>query len=166
MVRHDELGKASVTICRVLAHFGSREAGGAAGGRAGGPPPPITESNAFSLVELELKTGRTHQIRVHLSHLGFPIVADDMYSGRIPAFSDDPAGLPPVIERHALHASLLSFRHPHTGETMTFTAPFPADMATLVARLRALPPGPVAYTPPGTMLQAWAAELLATGPAA
>jgi 23S rRNA pseudouridine1911/1915/1917 synthase len=152
VVRHDELGKASVTICRVLAHFGP-----AWPGETGKVPPPVTELAAYSLVELELKTGRTHQIRVHLSHLGYPIVADDMYGGKIPAFARDAE---PVITRHALHASLLSFRHPVSGEAMTFTAPFPTDMASLVAHLRTLAPGPRPFSPPGTMLHEWAAKLL------
>lgn len=157
VVRHDELGKASVTICRVLAHFGEEVK--AAPGKL---PPAASETTAFSLVELELKTGRTHQIRVHLSHLGYSIVADDMYGGKVPVFPGDSAHTPSLIARQALHASLLSFRHPATGETMTFTAPFPADMSGLIAKLRTLPPGPAAYTPPGTMLHAWAAELLGT----
>lgn len=155
VVRHDELGKPSVTICRVLAHFGT-----AAKPTPGKLPPPASETTSYSLVELELKTGRTHQIRIHLSHLGFSIVADDMYSGRIPVFAGDSPETPPVITRHALHASLLSFQHPGTGERMTFTAPFPADMKRLVDKLRMLPPGPSRYAPPGTMLHEWAAELL------
>src|SRR5690606_14774064 len=64
VVRHDDLGKPSVTICRVRERYGKHAL------------------ERFSLVELELRTGRTHQIRVHLSHLGWPIVADDMYGGR------------------------------------------------------------------------------------
>jgi 23S rRNA pseudouridine1911/1915/1917 synthase len=160
VVRHDELGKPSVTICRVLAHFGTP----GAPDRRSNVPPPASETSAFSLVELELKTGRTHQIRVHLSHLGFPIVADDMYGGRTPVLAGDGPNGPAVISRHALHATLLTFRHPHTGESMTFTAPFPGDMRALVTRLRALHAGPTSYSPPGTMLSSWAEALLAEAP--
>lgn len=163
VVRHDELGKPSVTICRVLAYFGSPARPDA----KSMVPPPATETNAYSLVELELKTGRTHQIRVHLSHLGFPIAADDMYGGKTPMLPVAPGtdrDTAPVLPRHALHAALLSFEHPHTRERMTFTAPFPADMANFVAKLRTLEPPPVSYCPPGTMLGEWAKALLDAPP--
>jgi 23S rRNA pseudouridine1911/1915/1917 synthase len=154
VVRHDELGKASVTICRVLAHFGPAWTPERPGISV---PPPAAETNAYSLVELELKTGRTHQIRVHLSHLGFPIVADDMYGGRVPRFDGDPPDAPGAITRQALHAALLSFRHPATGQMLAFKAPFPADMGALVDRLRGLGETRT-YTPPGVMLVGFAAE--------
>jgi 23S rRNA-/tRNA-specific pseudouridylate synthase len=83
-------------------------------------------------VELELKTGRTHQIRVHMSYNGWPIVGDDMYGGKPLALADGT-----VIERQMLHAGLLAFQHPISGEPMEFTAPLPADMAAAVAELRA-----------------------------
>jgi len=77
----------------------------------------------LSLVEATPLTGRTHQIRVHLAHAGFPIVGDTLY------------GLVgPWIERHALHARKLALRHPRTGEAAEFDAPLPADMAALAAR--------------------------------
>ena len=76
-----------------------------------------------SLVEATPLTGRTHQIRVHLAHAGFPIVGDALY------------GLVgPWIERHALHARKLALRHPRTGEAAEFVAPLPDDMAALAAR--------------------------------
>ena len=81
-----------------------------------------------SLVELELKTGRTHQIRVHLSHLGYPIVGDDMYGGR---------EVEGIISRQALHAALLVFTHPITNQRAEFQAPLHEDMATLARALRA-----------------------------
>ncbi|MFG0284763.1 MAG: pseudouridine synthase, partial [Phycisphaerales bacterium JB039] len=90
-----------------------------------------TQESTFSLVELELRTGRTHQIRVHLAHLGWPIVADDMYGGR-PV--EGPRG--PLIVRQALHAALLAFSHPITGETLSFVAPVPPDMLGLIQWLR------------------------------
>jgi 23S rRNA pseudouridine1911/1915/1917 synthase len=112
VVRHDELGKPSVTIVRV------RERYAVEGG--------------YSLVELDLKTGRTHQIRVHLSHLGWPIVGDDMYGGR--PYADGTGRT--VIARQALHAAMLSFLHPILGRRLTFTAPLRGDMAELVRSLR------------------------------
>lgn len=122
-VRWDETGKASVTVYRVRELY-----------------------DDFSLVELELRTGRTHQIRVHLSHLGYPIVGDDIYGGRH-LFASDIAGargIPslglgprdPLITRQALHAALLGFDHPDTGERTEFQAPVPPDMRRLVAALR------------------------------
>ncbi len=72
-------------------------------------------ASGFSLVECRPRTGRTHQIRVHLKHLGHPIVGDPVY-GRRGRF-----------ERHLLHAWKLSFDHPRTGERLTFTSPLPAD---------------------------------------
>lgn len=71
----------------------------------------------FTLLELTLKTGRTHQIRVHLSHKGFPITGDYLYGGECLT----------VIERQALHASSLIFPHPITKELLTLTAPLPSD---------------------------------------
>jgi RluA family pseudouridine synthase len=79
-----------------------------------------------TLLELELETGRTHQVRVHLAHLGHPVLGDRQY-GR--------AGLG-LIRRQALHAARLSFPHPSTGERMTLEAPLPADMVSLVEQLR------------------------------
>src|SRR5690606_10730747 len=122
VVRYDDLGKPSVTICRVRERY---EAGGA--GEAQGPG-----AEAFSLVELELRTGRTHQIRVHLSHLGWPIAGDDMYGGRAVQMGGGEA----VLSRQALHAALLAFRHPITGEDLSFVAPLAADMRKLIERLR------------------------------
>lgn len=127
VVRHDHLGKASVTICRVRARFPI-------------PPDPARpgpgRGGGFSLVELELKTGRTHQIRVHLSHGGHPIVGDDMYGGR--DLSGEELGLPELgvlVERQALHAETLGFRHPVTEERMEFHAPLPPDLTAAVAAL-------------------------------
>ncbi len=113
VVRHDEPGKPSVTIVRVRERY-------------------RLPDRAFSLVELELKTGRTHQIRVHLSDEGRPIVGDDMYGGR--AFTDDAGGV--VLDRQALHAALLAFQHPVSGETLSFVAPLPGDMRTVIDTLR------------------------------
>ena len=88
----------------------------------------------FSLVELELKTGRTHQIRVHMSELGYPIVADDMYGGRPFVNAEGTT----VIARQALHATILGITHPIKNERMEFTAPLRGDLADLVRQLRVL----------------------------
>jgi 23S rRNA pseudouridine1911/1915/1917 synthase len=90
------------------------------------PAPPAR----YALVKLSPKTGRTHQLRVHLSHLGYPIVADTMYGGRFFEFGDY------RLERQALHAYEITFVHPGTLETMTLQAPLPADLTRLLEILR------------------------------
>lgn len=77
----------------------------------------VEEKNGHSLVSLVLETGRTHQIRVHMKYLGFPLVGDYLYNPDME-----------YIRRQALHSHSLSFRHPITGEDMTFTAELPEDM--------------------------------------
>ena len=74
-----------------------------------------------ALVSLELETGRTHQIRVHMAHTGHPLTGDFLYG------TEDRA----IICRPALHSGYLSFRHPLTGENMQFSVPLPEDMARL-----------------------------------
>lgn len=118
VVRHDELGKPSVTICRVRERYKLNDR--------------VVGDQNFTLVELELKTGRTHQIRVHLSHTGYPIVGDDMYGGR--AFAHQSGKT--LIARQALHAATLGFTHPITGAAMLFTSPMRGDMGDLVRALR------------------------------
>lgn len=81
----------------------------------------------YALLECQLETGRTHQIRVHLSFIGHPVVSDPLYGTRKPHL-----GMPP----QALHARQLGFRHPVTGEWMEFTAEPPADMMAVIQRLR------------------------------
>ena len=83
-------------------------------------------SAGYSLVELALETGRTHQIRVHLSHIGYPIVSDHLYGETNPF----------LIERQALHASRLSLSHPVTGKPLQFEAALPDDMEQLLGQLR------------------------------
>ena len=116
----------------------------------------------YSLVELELKTGRTHQIRVHMTHLGYPLVGDDMYGGKIATSArlgtDKPtreaieAGGAVVLDRQALHATILTIDHPKTGERMTFQAPVPGDFARLVEVLRRFRPGAGLISPPGSVI--------------
>jgi 23S rRNA pseudouridine1911/1915/1917 synthase len=80
-----------------------------------------------ALLECRLATGRTHQIRVHLAALGFPLIGDPVYGRR---------RAPKIFARQALHAGLLGFTHPATGETLRFTSDLPADMKALLAALR------------------------------
>ena len=85
----------------------------------------------FSLVEVELKTGRTHQIRVHLSHLGFPIAGDDKYGDFTLNRELQKAGL----KRMFLHAATLSLCHPINGDSIALEAPLPAELRNFVARI-------------------------------
>jgi 23S rRNA pseudouridine1911/1915/1917 synthase len=89
----------------------------------------------FALLAVFPKTGRTHQIRVHLGSVGMPVVGDDVYKPRGKALSKPAEGAPPMT-RHALHAHALEVRHPASGEVMRFESPMPADMAALAAFLR------------------------------
>ena len=84
----------------------------------------------MTLVELGLETGRTHQIRVHLAHIGHPVVGDEVYGGR--RERRGAAGVPPA-PRQLLHAWRLGFRHPARGEWLEFAAPIPADFATVAS---------------------------------
>ena len=92
--------------------------------------------HGFSFMRLCPQTGRTHQLRVHMHHLGHPVVADRLYEGhKNLKLSDLVENLPPeeedlLIERQALHALSLSFDHPITGKRMSFEAPLPEDFQT------------------------------------
>jgi 23S rRNA pseudouridine1911/1915/1917 synthase len=92
----------------------------------------------FTLLELRLKTGRTHQIRVHCAALQRPIVGDPVY-GRRKAAGDgvEIQALLGRVRRQMLHAWRLEISHPHTGERMRFESPLPADMEDLITRLEA-----------------------------
>ncbi len=81
----------------------------------------------FTLLHLRLETGRTHQIRVHLAHLGHPVVGDVVYGPKKSAFT---------LPGQLLHAFRLSFQHPLTGEDLRFEAPLPAHFQTVLDRLR------------------------------
>jgi 23S rRNA pseudouridine1911/1915/1917 synthase len=97
-------GKNAVTHYRLLEHFGKA-----------------------SLIECRLETGRTHQIRVHMSHIHHPLLGDKLYGGNVAS----------LFHRQALHACRLRLIHPRSGEEMTFDAPLPEDMQTLLKTLRA-----------------------------
>lgn len=77
----------------------------------------------FSLLEVEPKTGRTHQIRVHLSRIGYPIVGDKLYGGKA------------IGKRQFLHAIFLEFRHPKTGKKVSFESKLPADLQSVLDKL-------------------------------
>ncbi len=86
-----------------------------------------------TLVEVEIKTGRTHQIRVHMAHVGHPVLGDRVYGGgKSEKYGER------IIGRQMLHAESLSLLHPETGHPMTFSAPPPADMADIIEKLRRL----------------------------
>ena len=89
----------------------------------------------FSLLEVELKTGRTHQIRVHLAHLGFPLAGDDKYGD----FADNKALQKQGLKRMFLHAASLRLRHPTQDESplLSLQAPLPADLQSFLHRLDA-----------------------------
>ncbi|MDF7673504.1 RluA family pseudouridine synthase [Acetobacteraceae bacterium ESL0709] len=93
----------------------------------------------ISLIECRLATGRTHQIRVHLSHAGHPLLGDPVYLRRVPAaarqLDREVRGDCLDFPRQALHAATLGFVHPRSGEEMEFSSPLPADFAGLLARL-------------------------------
>ncbi len=110
-----EGGRPAVTHYRVLARFA-----------------------AHSFLALRLESGRTHQIRVHMAHIGYSILGDPTYGGRarLPRGAD--AALIAMLQgfrRQALHACLLSFCHPVSGEQLQFSTPLPADMRALLAAL-------------------------------
>lgn len=88
---------------------------------------------AFTYLILNLETGRTHQIRVHLSSIGHPLLGDPVYGGGATAFERRHADL---FDGQCLHAAALTFVHPRTGEKMTFTCPLPADFRALLEILR------------------------------
>ncbi len=182
VIRHDHLGKPAVTIYRVLGHYG-QGAGDPGPGEVARPvaapplgatapgwaPPPASprppvlgafpqpskpaDQLGVSLVEVELKTGRTHQIRVHFTHLGYPLVGDDMYGGKpYPLVGGG------EIARQALHAAVLQFRHPISGQPMRFVAPLPEDLKALIRSLQAQGQAAEYPSPPGSVLSI--AELL------
>ncbi len=113
-VRVDREGKASATVFRRLRTWPRAE-------------PPV------ALLEAELETGRTHQIRVHLTHLGFPLAGDDKYGD----FAWNKALARQGLKRMFLHAHRLALAHPVSGAPLVLESPLPTDLAAFVARLDA-----------------------------
>lgn len=95
----------------------------------------IAEYPSFTYAKMELETGRTHQIRVHMSHIGHPLVGDTVYGGGKTQFEKANASL---ISGQALHAKVLSFPHPKTKEIMTFECELPDEFKKLLSRLENL----------------------------
>lgn len=126
------VGRNAVTHYRALETFGLRDKG--------------TSLPAAALIECRLETGRTHQIRVHLSHIGAPLIGDPVY-GRHKGISSYGSGEAHIagtaaaraFSRQALHAAVLGFVHPITKEALRFEAPLPKDMSDLIAALRKMP---------------------------
>ncbi len=108
---HARRGKAAVTLWRVRREF-----------------PGLT------LVELSPRTGRTHQLRVHLASLGHPVLGDATYGGGVSRLAAQPRliGLKPLVRRQLLHAWRLEVTHPRTGERLTWEAPLPEDFQAVV----------------------------------
>jgi 23S rRNA pseudouridine1911/1915/1917 synthase len=96
----------------------------------------------MSLVRCRLETGRTHQVRVHLAFKGTPLIGDPLYgqgqSSRIRALPERAKGAIMTLNRQALHAAVLAFRHPVTGRMMTFERGIPKDMRVIVSALETL----------------------------
>lgn len=99
----------------------------------------ISRFRAHTHVKVKLETGRTHQIRVHMSHINFPLVGDQTYGGRLripPGASQALIKMLREFPRQALHARRLELQHPDDGRTMRWERPLPEDMQQLLAMLR------------------------------
>ena len=111
----------------------------------------VERYRGYAYLRVRPQTGRTHQIRIHLAHIGCPVLCDRLYGGRAKIsemdlmprdkFAQDQAAVetaaqPALLDRQALHAHRLTIRHPATGERVTFEAPLPADMLRMLEALR------------------------------
>lgn len=103
----------------------------------------IEELGYVSLVECRLETGRTHQIRVHFESIGHPLFNDERYGGNrilkgttFTKYKQFVENCFTILPRHALHAALLGFKHPTTGQQMVFESPLPADMEQVIEKWR------------------------------
>jgi 23S rRNA pseudouridine1911/1915/1917 synthase len=111
--------------------------------RSGKPGAPLA-----SLIHVELETGRTHQIRVHMAHLGHPVLGDATYGAHFKAserrLTEPQATALRILGRQALHAAILGFDHPVTGKPLSFESPLPADIDALIECLRGQQTAPAA----------------------
>jgi 23S rRNA pseudouridine1911/1915/1917 synthase len=121
----EDKGRHAVTHWRIVETFGGGKGGAVA-----------------SLIECQLETGRTHQVRVHLAHIGHPLIGDPLYSR---GFKSKAKKLPDAVQhklsaldRQALHAARLAFVHPITGTLLEFNSPLPDDLAEIAAKLAEL----------------------------
>ena len=89
----------------------------------------------FSLLEVQIDTGRTHQIRVHLASLGHPVVGDVLYGAHRELHSRERSEVSLSLPRNFLHAAALQFSHPRNGEVLSFSAPLPAELEDFLRRL-------------------------------
>jgi 23S rRNA pseudouridine1911/1915/1917 synthase len=99
----------------------------------------VERFRAHSYLSVQLETGRTHQIRLHLSHLKYPIVGDPVYGGRFAQPKGAGQSLVDTLrgfKRQALHAAALEFDHPRTGKRQAFSSPVPEDFGELLRALR------------------------------
>ncbi|MEF2919970.1 MAG: RluA family pseudouridine synthase [Acutalibacteraceae bacterium] len=117
----NEQGTVDANISLLEGHTIQRVAGTIDGVKAVTHYKPIKYSNNHTLVEYDLETGRTHQIRVHMSYINHPLAGDDMYGGSLEC-----------IERQALHCQTITFTHPVTHQVITVTTPLPEDMQSLL----------------------------------
>ncbi|MEJ2692251.1 MAG: 23S rRNA pseudouridine(1911/1915/1917) synthase RluD [Candidatus Thiodiazotropha sp.] len=100
----------------------------------------VRRFRAHTDLRIDLETGRTHQIRVHMAHIRFPLVGDPLYGGRLKLPADADARLTEVLRgfrRQALHARRLTLQHPESGKSCSWEAPLPDDMERLLAVLEA-----------------------------
>ncbi len=93
---------------------------------------PLEKLPSATVVDIQLVTGRTHQIRVHLSHIGFPILGDRLYGGGKQLSSSI------LVERQMLHCRMIALQHPESKQRMVFEAPLPEDMQMLLSQLKRL----------------------------
>jgi 23S rRNA pseudouridine1911/1915/1917 synthase len=137
------VGKTAITHVKPIEHLplslGEGRGEGAKGrkqkaeGRKKFSPGPQAGSAKYTLIQCRLETGRTHQIRIHLSELGHPVCGDKLYrQGAFEKSAPDKSGAP----RLALHAAELGFVHPKTGKTLRFQSPLPPEMAELWQQLK------------------------------
>ena len=99
----------------------------------------VADYGVASLIRCQLETGRTHQIRVHMAHIGHPLIGDATYGAgfktKVTKLSEDARAAVAALGRQALHAATLGFEHPITGEEMMFESELPEDLAALMTAL-------------------------------